>query len=518
MMANDSDAAAAGEIDKEELPLNICEVAKSDRSRCGSCKKPIIKGSQRIGVRRWAPFRKKGSGYLMVRWHHPECIPAPGSLTIAGSISQNYKEKEEAGASLQIQKFGKAARFAVRKQISDFGNRMLSEAASPLSCPFTGELLESKRDNTRILSKNANVHHFGPEDFKAILQGFIQTTGIDLNLVSYVSGPQFANADLEQEFCKYHGLHARLLLISAHANQSVVKRHPTIGPCDYCKVVGSLKWIFREGMCGYCGDKKSIKQMFPSQQMANKMFSLKPPDLQDLECQLMPNPKNSGFSPMKLYRMKDLETAATRKYDSVDAAKSHVKSRNAQCKKRRAKYYESAKSFHIHLRSKKTHTIAEEIGCEDFATYPQLYFLRILKLDVPIGLSKKHASERIDSELKRRKMSKMARKLSFLESAVATEQASSTKKDEHAKDRPPLLARDQARSAKKSYYATPFLAFVEEQNAISPFNQYAAGADRQQSTLPLMWRLLSDEERREYQQDEVNPQKGGRLPVKKENS
>jgi hypothetical protein len=344
------------------------KLAKSDRSRCGSCKKAIVKGSQRIGVRRWAPFRKKGSGYIMVRWHHPECIPAPGSLT--SGISKNYEEKEEADASLvQIQNFGKAARFAVRKQISDFGKRMLREATPPLSCPYTGELLENEKGNTRTLS-NAHVHHFGPKDFKAILQGFIETTGIDLNLVSYISR-QFANADLEQEFCKYHGLNARLLLISAHANQSVVKLHPSLGPCDYCKFVGSLKWVFREGMCDYCRDKKSIKRMFPSQRIANKMFSLKPPDLQDLEYQLMTNPQNPGFSPMKLYRLRDLETAATRKYGSVKAAKLHVKKGNEQRQKRRAKYYESAKSFDIRLRSKKTHTIAEEIGCEDFATPPQ---------------------------------------------------------------------------------------------------------------------------------------------------
>jgi hypothetical protein len=494
MVANDSDHAT-GEIDK--LPLNICELAKSNRSRCGSCKKAIVKGSQRIGVRRWAPFRKQGSGYLTIRWHHPECIPDPGSLT--SGIRKKYEEKEEADASLQIQNFGKAARFAVRNQISDFGKIMLSEATPPLSCPYTGELLESMRGTTRILS-NAHVHHFGPKDFKAILQGFIETAGIDLNLVSYVS-KQFANADLEQEFCKYHASHARLLLISAHANQSVVKLHPSLGPCDYCKFVGSLEWVFREGMCDHCRDKKSIKHMFPSQQMANKMFSLKPPDLQDLECQLMTNPRNRGFSPMKLYRMRDLETAATRKYGSVEAAKLHVKSMNEQCQKRRAKYYESARSFNVRLRSKKTHTIAEEIGCEDFATPSQLHLLRDLKLDVPIGLSKAHASERIESELKRRKMSKMARrKLSVLDNVPATDQASSIK--DEAKNRP-SLAPEQA-SSSKSYYATPFLAFVEEKNAI--FTPKHACTERQH-TVPLVWRSLSNEERRDYQ-DEVNPQKG----------
>jgi hypothetical protein len=462
-------------------PPNIVERAKSGRSVCGSCKQAISKGSKRVGVRRWAPFRKRGSGYLSVRWHHAECIAASGSLTpdSAGRANRSCTELLSHDLSSRIDQFSRAARLAVSKQITDFGERTLHEAELPLACPYTGDVLEDKNYKGKRVLFGAHVHHCSPKGFKDIVQGFVQSAGINLDLVSYVSG-QFANADMEHAFCSYHEEHSRLLLVSAHANLSIVKLNPALGPCDYCKFVGDLKWIFGEGICEHCREKSSVKWLFPSQRLANKIFALKPSDLVGLECELMTNPKNPGFAPMKLYRMRDLESAAKAKHGSLEAAQMLVRRAEEERQKHRAEQYQLAKSFEMRLRSKKPRTFADDIDHHgDFATSSQLRYLRALKLETPIGISKAHASQLIDSKL---------------QSNHSTDSSSNTcHKDTDKSGAAVGLMRE--KESLRRIYTTPFLAFVAGHDATVLFSD---DANEHQRVLAMLWRSLSELEQKDY--------------------
>jgi hypothetical protein len=69
------DAAA-----QEQLAPYLIEQARSSRSKCKSCKKPIDKGLLRLGVLIEGPF---GTGYM---WHHLECA----AKRQIGSVEEAY--------------------------------------------------------------------------------------------------------------------------------------------------------------------------------------------------------------------------------------------------------------------------------------------------------------------------------------------------------------------------------------------------------------------------------------------
>jgi hypothetical protein len=69
---------------EEQLAPYLIERARSSRSKCKTCKKPIDKGLVRLGVLIEGPF---GTGYI---WHHLECAARKQFASVEEAYAGDY--------------------------------------------------------------------------------------------------------------------------------------------------------------------------------------------------------------------------------------------------------------------------------------------------------------------------------------------------------------------------------------------------------------------------------------------
>jgi hypothetical protein len=114
-----------------------------------------------------------------------------------------------------------AAREAVRDQIIEFRTRFFREWPYR-HCPATQESLTPE---------TADVDHRSPKTFDAIIRGFLQESGMDVESVPLTDGradnavtTYFSDPAVEDAFQRYHRAHADLQMVSRSANRGYLRR------------------------------------------------------------------------------------------------------------------------------------------------------------------------------------------------------------------------------------------------------------------------------------------------------
>jgi hypothetical protein len=115
--------------------------------------------------------------------------------------------------------FSQSCRTAVVDQIQAVKQQAFADMVEVV-CPVTGD---------PITWESCQVHHEAPWEFAAIVAAFIIERGIDPAAVEYVGGDNvtkssFAAAALTQDFADFHCARARLRVVSARANQSILRQ------------------------------------------------------------------------------------------------------------------------------------------------------------------------------------------------------------------------------------------------------------------------------------------------------
>ena len=110
-------------------------------------------------------------------------------------------------------------RRAVQHQCTDFYVRVCKSIRDELPlCPITGKPFDPRA------KQHSNVHHLPPE-FKDILKGFSETTGIDIDTVEVRKVPndgwELADKTIAMMFADYHEIHARLQVVSKEGHDIV---------------------------------------------------------------------------------------------------------------------------------------------------------------------------------------------------------------------------------------------------------------------------------------------------------
>jgi len=364
------------------------ESAKSGRSRCGACKEGIARGEMRVGSRRRCVAR----AYWCTTWHHVACAQEIGLLQSEPAARPSTPLPAPiqgddpwcVATPAERAKFSAAARLAVAPRIAAF-----RADATQDRCPITGESI--------MEPAVAHVHHFGPNDFAAIVRAFLLQYDVRLARVSYTAGG-FSSPSLEGTFVAFHDERARLLLVHPTANMSLLKRTPNLGPCDGCGLVAPLTWAFLDGFCSRCAKgSPGLWRRYASYTYALRTYGLEDGDLADLVEAPFPNPKNHGFAPMRLFKRADVEARAAGKYGSVDAAVAHVAHRRRCRDRKRRAQYALAAQFHLTLRSGKRHRLnpVDDTAAAPLASRAQLRYLRILGGEPALGISRDQAAELI---------------------------------------------------------------------------------------------------------------------------
>lgn len=106
----------------------------------------------------------------------------------------------------------KAFRLAIQPQVDAARKRFRESIKDELPlCPITGKPFDPRRRG------EANAHHLPPE-FKDILDGFAQTTGIDIRSlevrVSPNDGYELVDQSIAIMFAEYHEIHAKFQIVS----------------------------------------------------------------------------------------------------------------------------------------------------------------------------------------------------------------------------------------------------------------------------------------------------------------
>lgn len=119
-------------------------------------------------------------------------------------------------------KVRRALRALLEPQMLAFKQRFFDGAGGCVCCPITGALL---------LFTTAHVDHIPPLTFERLFQDFVQAEHLDLASVQLstegkdnVYQDTLADESLAARWLAFHGDRAKLRVISAHANLSVVKR------------------------------------------------------------------------------------------------------------------------------------------------------------------------------------------------------------------------------------------------------------------------------------------------------
>lgn len=376
---------------QQTLP-RLIETAKSGRSKCGVCRQPIDKGVLRVGIQKWT------RNYRAVTWHHQYCVdvmPIKEEITETQSSIEETKSDQHTTRE-HTNRFYKAARMAVEKDAKDF--RMLQFDGKAPTCPISGQ---------KLTKDNSHAHHFGPHSFEAIVKSFLRDKNIDLRRVSITAG-RFSNETLAQAFYDYHWKKARFLLVHATANLSILKLNPRLGPCDICKLPRSLTWIFTSGFCKKCIKSDDFRARFINQKYACRSCCLTPSELAALQFQSLPNPKNSGFAPMKMFRREDVETVAIEKFGSLQTVQQERKIRCDHAHDIRSLRYQAAASFTMILRKERETLQVEELSDqgEDDATPAQLRYLMYLGAPRMVGMMSKSLASKKIVEFKEKKKCK----------------------------------------------------------------------------------------------------------------
>mmetsp|Transcript_6886 Transcript_6886/g.14050 ORF Transcript_6886/g.14050 Transcript_6886/m.14050 type:complete len:379 (+) Transcript_6886:86-1222(+) len=363
----------------------VAEAAKSGRSRCGACGELIPKGDVRVGVRRWSRFRSKSEHFfLATKWYHEQCDPSTRESTIAACGK----------VPVVTASFTAAARNAVRGDILKFREGAFSDG-NPL-CPISGKALTQE---------TSHVHHFGPEDFKSIVDSFVKEKLLDSTRLSFTSDHQFCDGALENEFREYHRNKSKFLLVHKTVNLSTLKKNPTLGPCSMCSRPRRLTWVFSEGVCTKCRKAPEHRQKYLSQRQCMKFYGLNPDDLKTLQCQRMDNPISASFSPMKLYQKSAVEAAASIKFGNAERALQLCSDRRTRRLEARKNVYDRAREFSMDLRQPRRMLVSDVADLEPdmLATTTQLRLLMQLGIETDVGVSKVEASALIGEDIRKRK-------------------------------------------------------------------------------------------------------------------
>lgn len=124
-------------------------------------------------------------------------------------------------ASSQRAKFLSACRRAVSSQVIAFKFSQSVKDDDWMTCPVTGEL---------ITVKASHVDHMAPMTFLALVDRFLQESGIDLETVrlegieDQETDDRFADQSLADRWAEFHRQHARLRLVSRRANLSILRK------------------------------------------------------------------------------------------------------------------------------------------------------------------------------------------------------------------------------------------------------------------------------------------------------
>ena len=114
----------------------------------------------------------------------------------------------------------KVCRSLVRDQISRFKDRAFGPLEI-LHCPVTGEVTDWS---------GSDVDHIPPDTFEALVEEWLQTLAIKYEDVEIVPSPNyeeestFLDTVLSQTWREYHRKHAKLRVVSAFANRSVIRK------------------------------------------------------------------------------------------------------------------------------------------------------------------------------------------------------------------------------------------------------------------------------------------------------
>lgn len=107
-------------------------------------------------------------------------------------------------------RFNAACRNEVEDDIIDFKQRTFREG---MTCPMTGRVL---------LWDDCDVDHAPPRTFAVIVNGFIESSGVDLAAVGYLDqgiGSVITDSGLARTWRDYHNARAELRLLSVEANR-----------------------------------------------------------------------------------------------------------------------------------------------------------------------------------------------------------------------------------------------------------------------------------------------------------
>lgn len=164
-------------------------------------------GIERIEVRVNGEFARNSQGFWIVR--------ADGTET---DIS--YKKCLDGEAAYRNQ-FIRACRATIRPHIDHFRNEFFRHSPMPTCC-LTGQPLRPE---------TCHVDHAPPYTFERIIEAFVTLNGLDLDApglcVNGVDGwllPMIADDILRDRFVQFHNTFARLRVISAPANISIVPK------------------------------------------------------------------------------------------------------------------------------------------------------------------------------------------------------------------------------------------------------------------------------------------------------
>lgn len=115
-----------------------------------------------------------------------------------------------------------ALRLVIKPQRDAAKKRFVKSIKGELPiCPITGKLFDPR------VNGQAHVHHAPPE-FNAIVQGFSETTGIDIETIELrkvpSNGYELADKTIAMMFADYHEIHARLQVVSKEGHDIVTYR------------------------------------------------------------------------------------------------------------------------------------------------------------------------------------------------------------------------------------------------------------------------------------------------------
>jgi hypothetical protein len=107
-------------------------------------------------------------------------------------------------------RFNAACRNEIEEDVLDFKQRAFRDG---MTCPVSG----------RVLSwDDCDVDHAPPRTFTVLINGFIESSGVDLAAIGYIDqgiGSVLADSRLARQWREYHNKRASLRLLSIEANR-----------------------------------------------------------------------------------------------------------------------------------------------------------------------------------------------------------------------------------------------------------------------------------------------------------